>query len=132
MTSIPIMPTIMAAILRALIISPKKIVAPIVINNGCEKLIAVACARGMRVKQVKPAIIPIAPKKPLIKNNLVFFIFIAAMPIDFKIGSITIKAKRFRKKTISRICKFSDAFLIKITIIENKMIDKIFKIIALV
>ena len=130
--SIPIMPRIIAAILRALIISPKKIVAPIVINIGFEKLIAVACASGMRVKQVKPASIPIAPKKPLIKNNLVLFIFIAARPVDFNIGNITIKANRFRKKTTSRICKFSDAFLIKITIIEKKTIDKIFKIIALV
>ena len=40
--SIPIMPRIIAAILRALIISPKKIVAPIVINIGFEKVIAVA------------------------------------------------------------------------------------------
>jgi len=130
--SIPIIPIIIAAILRALIISPKKIVAPIVINIGFEKLIAVACASGMRVKQVNPASIPIAPKKPLIKNNLVLFIFIAAKPVDVNNGSITIKANRFRKKTTSRICKFSDAFLIKITIIEKNTIDKIFKIIALV
>ena len=130
--SIPIIPIIIAAILRALIISPKKIVAPIVINIGFEKLIAVACASGIRVKQVKPASIPIAPKKPLIKNNLVLFIFIAASPVDVNIGSITIKASRFRKKTTSRICRFSDAFLIKITIIEKKTIDKMFKIIALV
>jgi hypothetical protein len=130
--SIPIIPIIIAAILRALIISPKKIVAPIVINIGFEKLIAVACASGMRVKQVNPASIPIAPKKPLIKNNLVLFIFIAARPVDVNNGSITIKANRFRKKTTSRICKFSDAFLIKITIIEKNTIDKIFKIIALV
>ena len=126
------MPRIIATILRALIISPKKIVAPIVINIGFEKLIAVACASGMRVKQVKPASIPIAPKKPLIKNNLVLFIFIAARPVDFNIGSITIKANRFRKKTTSKICKFSDAFLTKITIIEKKTIDKIYKTIALV
>ena len=86
----------------------------------------------MRVKQVKPESIPIAPKKPLIKNNFVLFIFIAARPVDFNIGSITIKANRFRKKTTSRICMFSDAFLIKITIIEKKIKDKIFKIIALV
>jgi len=86
----------------------------------------------MRVKQVKPASIPIAPKKPLIKNNLVLFIFIAAGPVAFNNGSITIKASRFRKKTTSRICKFSEAFLIKITIIEKKNIDKMFKIIALV
>ena len=86
----------------------------------------------MRVKQVKPASIPIAPKKPRIKNNLVLFIFIAPRPVDFNIGSITIKANRFRKKTTSRICKFSDAFLIRITIIEKKTIDKTFKIIALV
>ena len=130
--SIPIIPIIIAAILRALIISPKKIVAPIVINIGFEKLIAVACASGMRVKQVKPASIQIEKKKPLIKNNLVLFIFIAARPVDFNIGSITIKANRFRKKTTSRMCKFSDAFLIKITIIEKNTIDKIFKIIALV
>jgi len=130
--SIPITPRIIAAILRALMISPKKIVAPIVINIGFEKLIAVACASGMRVKHVKPASIPIAPKKPLIKNNLVLFIFIAARPVDVNIGSITIKASRFRKKTTSRICRFSDAFLIKITIIEKKTIDKMFKIIALV
>ena len=86
----------------------------------------------MRVKQVKPAIIPIAPTKPLIKNNLVLFILIAARPVDLNSGSITMKARRFRKKTTSRTCKFSDAFLIKITMIENKTIDKIFKIIALV
>ena len=86
----------------------------------------------MSVKQVNPASIPIAPKKPLIKNNLVLFIFIAARPVDFNKGNITMKANRFRKKTISRICKFSDAFLMKITIIEKKTIDKIFKIIALV
>ena len=85
----------------------------------------------MRVKQVKPASIPIAPKKPLIKNNLVLFIFIAPRPVDVNIGSITIRASRFRKKTTSRICIFSDAFLIKMTIIENKTIDNIFKIIAL-
>ena len=36
------------------------------------------------------------------------------------------------KKTTSRICKFSDAFLTKITITEKKTIDKIFKTIALV
>ena len=122
----------MAAILLALIISPKNRVAPIVINSGWEKLIAVAWARGIRVKQVKPAIIPIAPTKALIKNSFVFFIFIAVIPIDLIIGSITIKASRFRKKTTSRTCKFSDAFLIKTTMIENKTIDKIFKIIALV
>ena len=86
----------------------------------------------MRVKQVNPASIPIAPKKPLIKNNLVLFIFIAVRPVDVNNGSITIKANRFRKKTTSRICKFSDAFLIKITIIEKNTIDKIFKIIAFV
>ena len=86
----------------------------------------------MRVKQVKPASIPIAPKNPLTKNNLVLFIFIAAKPVDFNIGSITIKASRFRKKTTSRICRFSDAFLIKMTIIENKAIDNIFNVIALV
>jgi hypothetical protein len=57
---------------------------------------------------------------------------IAFIPIDLIIGSITIKASRFRKKTTSRTCKFSDAFLIKTTMIENKTIDKIFKIIALV
>ena len=34
MMSIPIIPTIIAAILRALMTSPKKIVAPIVINRG--------------------------------------------------------------------------------------------------
>jgi hypothetical protein len=45
---------------------------------------------------------------------------------------MTIKAKRFLKKTTSRICKLSDAFLIKITMIEKRMIDEIFKIIALV
>jgi len=66
------------------------------------------------------------------KNNLVLFIFIAARPVDVNIGSITIKASRFRKNTTSRICKFSDAFLIKITIIEKKTIDKMFKNIALV
>ena len=130
--SIPIMPTMIAAILRALIISPKNIAAPIVINNGWEKLIAVACARGMRVKQVNPAIIPMAPTKPLIKNKLVLFILIAAKPVDFNNGSITIKARRFRKKTTSRTCMFSDAFLMKITMIENKTIDNIFRIIALV
>ena len=130
--SIPITPRKIAAILRALMISPKKIVAPIVINIGFEKLIAVAWASGMRVKHVKPASIPIAPKKPLTKNNLVLFILIAAKPVVFNIGSIIIKAKRFRKKTTSRMCKFSDAFLMKITIIEKKTIDKIFKIIALV
>tara|TARA_B100001142_G_C14265869_1_gene628899 strand:- start:462 stop:869 length:408 start_codon:yes stop_codon:yes gene_type:complete len=113
-------------------ISPKKIVAPIVINIGFEKLIAVACASGISVKQVNPASIPIAPKKPLIKNNLVLFILIAARPVDVSIGSMTINANRFRKKTTSRICKFSAAFLIKTTIIENKTIDIIFKIIALV
>ena len=86
----------------------------------------------MRVKQVKPASIPIAPKKPLIKNNLVLFIFIAPRPVDVNIGSITIRASRFRKKTTSRICIFSDAFLIKMTIIENKTIDNIFNVIALV
>jgi hypothetical protein len=86
----------------------------------------------MRVKHVNPASIPIAPKKPLTKNNLVLFIFIAARPVEVNIGSITIKASRFRKKTTSRICKFSDAFLIKITIIEKKTIDKMFKNIALV
>ena len=126
------MPKIIAAILRALMISPKKIVAPIVINIGFEKLIAVACASGIKVKQVKPASIPIAPKKPLIKNNLVLFIFIAARPVDFNIGIITIKASRFRKKTTSRMCKFSSAFLIKITMTENKTIDNTFKIVALV
>ena len=42
MISMPIIPTIMAAILLALMISPKKIAAPIVINSGCEKLIAMA------------------------------------------------------------------------------------------
>ena len=113
-------------------ISPKKIVAPIVINIGLEKLIAVACASGMRVKLVKLASIPIAPKKPLIKNNLVLFIFIATRPVDFNIGSITIKANRFRKKTTSKTGKFSAAFLIKIFMIENKIIDKIYKIIVLV
>jgi len=128
----PITPRIIAVMRRALMISPKKIVAPIVINIGFEKLIAVAWARGMSVKQVKPASIPIAPKKPLTKNNLVLFILIAARPENFNIGNITIKASRFRKKTTSRICKFSDAFLIKITIIEKKTIDKMFKIIALV
>ena len=132
MMSIPIIPIIMAAILRDLMISPKKIVAPIVIKIGFEKLIAVAWASGIRVKQVKPASIPIAPKKPLIKNNFVLFIFIAARPVECNIGSITIKAKRFLKKTTSRMCKFSDAFLIKITIIEKQTIDKIFKMIALV
>jgi len=86
----------------------------------------------MRVKHVKPASIPIAPKKPLIKNNLVLFIFIATRPVDVNIGSIIINASRFRKKTTSRICRLSDAFLIKITIIEKKTIDKIFKVIALV
>jgi len=49
--SIPIIPIIIAAILRALIISPKKIVAPIVIKIGFEKLIAVAWASGIRVKR---------------------------------------------------------------------------------
>ena len=47
--SIPIMPIIIAAILLALIISPKKMVAPIVINIGFEKLIAVAWASGIKV-----------------------------------------------------------------------------------
>ena len=86
----------------------------------------------MRVKLVKPATIPIAPKKPLIKNNLLLFIFIATRPVDFNIGSIRIKANRFRKKTTSRTCKFSAAFLIKIFMIENKTIDTIYKIIVLV
>ena len=86
----------------------------------------------MRVKQVNPASIPIAPKKPLIKKNLVLFIFIAARPVDVNNGSITIKANRFRKKTTSRICKLSDAFLIKITMIEKRTIEEIFKMIALV
>ena len=86
----------------------------------------------MRVKQVKPAIIPIAPIKALIKNNFVFFIFIAAIPKDLNIGSITIKANRFRKNTTSRTCMFSEAFLIRTTMIENRTIDKIFRIIALV
>ena len=84
----------------------------------------------MRVKQVNPASIPIAPKKPLIKNNLVLFIFIAARPVDVNKGNITIKASRLRKKTTSRICRFSEAFLIKITIIEKKTIDKMFKVMA--
>ena len=75
---------------------------------------------------------PIAPTKPLIKNNRVLFILIAAKPIDFIIGSITIKAKRFLKKTTSRICKLSDAFLIKITMIEKRTIEEIFKMIAFV
>jgi hypothetical protein len=92
----------------------------------------VACARGMRVKQVKPAIIPIAPTKPLIINNLVFFIFIAARPVDLNMGSIIINANRFRKKTTSRTCKFSEAFLIKTTMTEKRMIDKTFNMIALV
>ena len=84
----------------------------------------------MRVKQVKPAIIPIAPTKALIKNNFLFFIFIAAKPVDLNIGSIKITANRFRKKTTSRTCRFSDAFLMKTTMNENKTIDKIFRIIA--
>ena len=73
---------------------------------------------------------PIAPTKPLIKNNRVLFILIAAKPIDLKIGSMTTKAKRFLKKTTSRICKLSDAFLIKITMIEKRTIEEIFKMIA--
>ena len=73
-----------------------------------------------------------APKKPRTKNNLELFIFNASKPIDLIIGSIIIKASRFRKKTTSNICKFSAAFLIKITIIEKKTIDSKFRIIALV
>jgi hypothetical protein len=84
----------------------------------------------MRVKQVKPAIIPIAPKKPLAKYNLVLFIFIAAKPVDINSGSITKKASKFLKKTTSRICRFSDAFLIKTIITVKKNIDNIFIMIA--
>ena len=40
--------------------------------------------------------------------------------------------QRFLKKTTSRICKLSDAFLIKITMIEKRTIEEIFKMIALV
>ena len=41
------------------------------------------------------------------------------------------KAKRFRKKTTSRTCMFSEAFLIRTTMIENKSMDRILRFIAL-
>ena len=65
------------------------------------------------------------------KTLFVFFIFIAVIPIDLIIGNNTNKANRFRKNTTSRTCMFSEAFLIKTTMIENRTIDKIFRIIAL-
>ena len=121
--SIPIKPTRIAAILRSFITSLNIKIARIVTNIGVVKLMAVAWARGIKVKAENPANIPILTNTARQTNSPGLCILKEADPEPYIKGIIIRQARRFLKKITSNICIFSEDFRIKTPMKLKKKID---------
>ena len=103
--------------------SPKIKIAKIVTNIGVVKLIAVAWARGIKVKAENPANIPILTNIARQTKSPGLHILKEANPELYSKGIKIMQARRFLKKITSNIWIFSEDFLIKIPMKLKKKID---------
>ena len=101
MISVPKKPTIIPAIRRARMTSPRNRTAPMVTNNGPVKLSAVTWARGIKVNAVKPANMPPTLISALKKNKFGLFMRRLDQPVCMINGISNMTASAFLKKTTS-------------------------------